>query len=455
MRIARLTGLRAGDLPPLDGELGPGLVALVGSPEAASEVRRALVWSAAVGEGGVALTDVTDRTGIEALWGGTGGLVEALDAAIVWLAGPALARVEAALTAAGVRRPGLPLSTAAPVSEERANGDHRRSHPNAVAELHAREHELRELRAEWAEVTGDVEQATMDWLRERQDAETQLQAYRDRARELKARLAQLEAGGPDAPCPTCGRPLADHLKDVRVQLREEWESVVQDGSWWKRRREQLEGKPEHLQALEGRGVRVHAAVEYGAERVERVRAEIRVLEALREPLVTEAGSPEARALERLAEELRTAARSRVLREAGQLAERITAGRVLWIRDDEDGPVAVGLFHGGVPGIRDRAAVELATRMAAAALARAAGAPLFGMVVSEALEWLDPEDRLRSVDVLGELAEGLGQVILVTGTDLVDLRPEAFARALELGPFERGAPPLRSLGVGVAVLRLSA
>ena len=458
MRIARLTGLRAGDLPPLDGELGAGLVALVGSPEAASEVRRALVWSGAIGEGGVVLTDVIAGAGVEALWGGTGGIVEALDAAIGWLAGSALARVEAALTAAGVRRPGHPGATSTPSLEARANGDRGRSLPDALAELHAREHELRELRAEWAEVTGDVEQATMDWLRERQDAETQLQAYRDRARELKARLAQLEAGGPDAPCPTCGRPLADHLKDVRVQLREEWESVVQDGIWWKRRREQLEGKPEHLQALEGRGIRVHADVETGAERVERVRAGVRELEALKAPLLSEAGSPEVRALERLAEELRDAARSRILREAGQLAERITAGRILWIRNDEDGPVAEGLFHGGVPGVRDRAAVELATRMAAAALARAAGAPLFGMVAGEALEWLDPEDRLRSVDVLAELAEHLGQVVVVTGTDLVDLRPEAFARALELvelRPFERGAFPLRSLGVGVAVLRLSA
>ncbi len=108
-------------------------------------------------------------------------------------------------------------------------------------------------------MTGDVEQATMEWLRERQDAETHLKAYLDRASELKARLAQLEAGGPEAPCPTCGRPLADHLGEVRVQLREEWESVVQDGRWWKRRRAQLEDKPEHLRALEAAAERLEAA----------------------------------------------------------------------------------------------------------------------------------------------------------------------------------------------------
>ena len=458
MRVTRLTGLRAADLPPLEGELGGGLVALVGSPDEASEVRRALVWAVLVGEGGVALTEPSERAGVEALWGGDRALAEALDSAVSWLALRSLARVEAARSAAGVRRhgglaPGEELVSHGPSDAEEAGGQ---LLEEALPELRERERELRELRAEWAEVTGDVEQATMDWLRERQDAESQLQAYRDRARELKSRLSQIQTGGPDAPCPTCGRPLADHLKDVRVQMREEWESVVQDGSWWKRRREQLEGKPEDLRALEGKGVRVHAAVETGAEVVERVRARVRELAATgSEPHTDEAGSPELRALDRLAEELRAAALARVLNEAGRMAERITAGRILWIRDDEGSPIAEGVFYGGLPGKRDRAAVDLAIRMAAAALAHRSGAPIMGIVVGEAFEALDPEDRLRSVDVLGELADELGQVIAVTGTDVVDLRPEAFDRALELGTSERGVPSLQPLPVGAAVLRLIA
>ena len=458
MRVTRLTGLRAADLPPLEGELGEGLVALVGSPDEASEVRRALVWAVLVGEGGVVLTQPSERAGVEALWGGDRALAEALSSAIMWLAGPSLARVEAARAATGVRRRAQLTPGDTPVPSGRLDAEKAGDPPleKVLPELRERERELRELRAEWAEVTGDVEQATMDWLRERQDAESQLQAYRDRARELKSRLTQIQAGGPDAPCPTCGRPLADHLKDVRVQLREEWESVVQDGSWWKRRREQLEGKPEHLRTLEGQGVRVHAAVETGAERVERVRARGRELAAVEvEPHGDEASSPEVRALDRLAEELRVAAGARVLSEAGRLAERISAGRILWVRDDGGSPVAEGVFYGGLPGKRDRAAVDLAIRLAAASLARKSGAPIMGMVVGEAFEALDPEDRLRSVDVLGELADELGQVILVTGTDVVDLRPEAFVRALELGLSERGVPSLQPLPVGAAVLRLTA
>jgi hypothetical protein len=450
VRVQRLAGLRAADLPPLEALIEPGLVALFGSSEDAAEVRRALVWSAAVGGVGVAVGGGDDLAGLEPLWAGTGGLADALDAAARWLAGPSLARVEAARARVTGQLAAAPADSGAEAGEA---GDPRARLDEALAELRARERELRDLRAEWAEVTGDVEQASMDWLRERQDAETQLLAYRDRARELKARLAQIQAGGPDAPCPTCGRPLADHLKDVRVQLREEWESVVQDGRWWKRRREQLEGKPEHLRGLEGRGVRVSAAVESGAERVERVRARIRELEAtLQPPASADPESPEARALAVLADELRGAALARVLREAGRLAERITAGRVLWIRAAEHGPVAEGVFPGGVPLARDRAAVELACRLAAARLAREAGAPLQGMVVGESLESLDPEDRLRAADVLREAAGWLGQVVIVTGTDLVELRPEAFDQALALrtrggglAPFPVGAAELRLVG----------
>jgi len=450
MRIVALRKLRAADLPPLEGELGSGLVALVGSPEDSAEARRALVWAVATEEGTVEVESPRHGAALERLWGATGGLAEAVGAAVGWIAGPALARVEAARAALGRIRAERPPADGAGDRVEEAL----RRLEGAPEQLRVEERAVNELRGEWAEVTGDVEQATMEWLRERQDAETTLQAYRDRARELKQRLAQIESGGPDAPCPTCGRPLADHLSDVRIQLREEWESVVQDGSWWKRRREQLEDKPEQLRALEGRALRMHAVMEGAAERLEVARARVLERETLR-GVATPPDSPAARALERLAEELRGAALAAVLRDAARIAERVTAGRVLWIRWSDEGPVAEGVFHGGAPAARDGAAVDLACRVAAARLARAAGAPLDGMVIGEALDALDPEDRLRSADVLAELAQLLGQVIVVTGTDLVELRPELFTRALALRGGSRAEPPLRPLSVGMATLALSA
>lgn len=451
MKIMALTGLRAADLPPLEAELGDGMVALIGTSEDASEARRALLCAVTMEEPGVRVSGRVSGAGAELLWGGSGGVTEAVEAAAAWIAGPALERVHAARTA---------LDSLPPVGGPSDSGDKKhdkamRRLEGASEELRADELAARELRAEWAVVTGDTEQATMEWLRERQDAETTLQAYRDHARELKARLGQLDTGGAEAPCPTCGRPLADHLSDVRIRLREEWESIVQDGSWWRRRREQLEDKPEQLRTLEERTLRLHAAMQEATERLEIARRRLREGEALHKSAQPEPHCPEGRALARLAAELRHRALATVLCEAGRLAERITASRVLWIRLGEEGPIGEGTSHAGAPAAHDRAAVDLACRVAAATLARGAGAPLAGMIVGEALEALDPQDRLRAVDVLGEAADVLGQVVIVTGTDLVHSRPEAFAVAYSLRGDARETEALQPLAVGAATLELIA
>ena len=140
--------------------------------------------------------------------------------------------------------------------------------------LRAKAHELRGLRADGIEVGGDLEVANMDWLRERQDAETHLLAYRDRARELKVRLRQLEEGGRDTACPTCDRVLSERFESVVDVIREEWESEVQDGSWWQRRKELLDLKPPHVQDLEGKALRLRATIEECTEEAERLRARL-------------------------------------------------------------------------------------------------------------------------------------------------------------------------------------
>ncbi|MCA9739583.1 MAG: hypothetical protein KC645_18295 [Gemmatimonadetes bacterium] len=155
--------------------------------------------------------------------------------------------------------------------------------PQRLRDLEA---ELMQLRADSAEVTGDLEVRTMEWLRERQDAETKLQAYRSRARELKAKIEALEVVGAGAPCPTCGRSLQDHFGSVMGDLADEWDKLVQDGRWWRRRREQLELKPPALQELESRSLRLHAEIEALAERVEHGRSALRELEDLRDHAAT-------------------------------------------------------------------------------------------------------------------------------------------------------------------------
>ena len=79
----------------------------------------------------------------------------------------------------------------------------------------------------------------------------------------------------------CGRPLEGSTEEVARTLREEWESVVQDGQWWKRRREQVEFKPEAIRDLESKAHELHASIEGLAERLEGARVGRRDLEDLK------------------------------------------------------------------------------------------------------------------------------------------------------------------------------
>ncbi len=124
---------------------------------------------------------------------------------------------------------------------------------------------LQTLRADWIEAVGDLEAMNLEWVRERQEADSRLTAYRDRARELRGRLRAVEEAGAEAECPTCGRPLAEAHPEFRDALREEWEDVVQDGQWWKRRREQLEEKPDTLRDLDRRVLELQSELEEAAE----------------------------------------------------------------------------------------------------------------------------------------------------------------------------------------------
>lgn len=311
-------------------------------------------------------------------------------------------------------------------------------------ELEAAEQELKEVRADAAEVDGDLEVATMDWLRERQDAETTLHAYRDRARELRARLRRMESAGPEAPCPTCGRVLASHYEEVLTELEEEWEAVVQDGSWWRSRWAQLEMKPEHLRELEGRAVRLHAAIEAGSERVEILRnrlAERGGGDASHGDLARSLEGPEKAVVEALAR-VRGArlqrALDQVLDRASRFLCRISGGRILAVTESG------GRAHlQGTSGVlhplseEDLAAARLALRLAATSLAAGSGRVLASLPIEEPFDRLDEETRSRALLLLKALARDIPRMLLITRGSAVDARPELFDYLLELR--DDGAP----------------
>lgn len=343
--------------------------------------------------------------------------------------------------------------------------------PSRLREVERR---VRGLRADHAEVVGDLEVATMEWLRERQDAETHLQAYRDRARELKVELTQLEEAGPEAPCPTCGRVLDDHFDDVVTELGEEWESVVQDGSWWKRRREQLEPKPEAVRELEGRSLRLQAATEECAERLERARTRDHELRRARDRLREmerlagasgggeEDGQPEdpapalLRAMRGLNEEMVGQARTEILDAAGRLVLEISGGRVLGLARRDGGSVVLEGVGAPLrdPTPEDRATAVVAVRLGAArALLEGDGTSLGTVVVGAPFDRMEEEARLRAVGILARLRDRIPQILLVTRGPVVELCPEVFDAVLELGVEGEGGPSIRALAAGVGSVRL--
>jgi len=406
------------------------------------------------------LGDAAD-TPLTRLWSGKEG--ETLDGAVRQAVGAvAEARgmgvVDAALARAGSL--GAPTEMGEP-TQPSTKGAVRTDPEKVAAEFRSAEGELHVLRGDAAEVDGDLEVATMDWLRERQDAETTLNAYRDRAKELRSRLRKLEAAGADAPCPTCGRVLAGHYEEVMAELDEDWEAVVQDGRWWRRRWEQLELKPEHLQELEQRTLRLHAATEASSERVEILRARLGEFDAARDGVAT-ADVPEGAlggvvaGLRRIREARLARAREVVLSRASRFLGRISGGRILAVTWD-DGRCELQGDEGPLSPLseEDLAAGRIAVRLAAASLVAGGGQVLGSLVLEEPFDRLDEESGVRTLVLIRSLLDEIPRVVLFSRGDAVDARPEAFECILEVRDQGAGmGPALRpaAAGSGRLVLR---
>ena len=387
-----------------------------------------------------------------ALWGGSepealeGALHRAVDA-VAESRGLDVVRTALARLGAQPASGGPAPHAADQAATVRSRGAIRVDPEQVAAEFRTAERELRASRADVAEVGGDLEVATMDWLRERQDAETTLQAYRDRARELRTRIRRMESAGPEAPCPTCGRVLESHYGEVLSDLRDQWESVVQDGSWWRSRWEQLELKPSALQELEGRSLRLHAALEAGSERVELLRARLQELDVVAggsSDVATGAAGAVVAVLERLHAARLARATDLLLQRASRFVCRISGGRILALSWDGE----TVRLEGSEGPLRPMSEEDLATgriaiRLAAASLVAAAGRVLGSLAVEEPFDRLDGETQIRTVLLVRELLEEIPRVVLFTRGDVVDARPELFDYVLEVREEEiGGGPPLR-------------
>ena len=414
------------------------------------------------------------REDFGAVWFGAGSVEQWLAAGQALVQGP-----EATLQAAKIRGvlrelPGRPPRSPSDWLEqliEEARGDIDRLQASE-AELQALEDGLRGLRGDAAEVAGDIEVGLMAWVRERQDAETRLLLYRDRERELRKRLEALEEGGADLKCEICRRPLAECHEHVLSVRSEEWESVVQDGRWWRRRRDQLEYKPDDLKEAESRLLALEARIDETVEAIERSRVQIRELEMARVRLqhlealagrlggvVSDDGAGEPSAgdddgstrerLEEMRDDLASSARR-------QLRERVH-GKVVALTDGR----LIGAFpslyedwsQGGRRGGGEVSILELAVRICLAELALAAGVPMKTIVFPTGLDRLNDEDLPRALLELGRLARRGGLVLVKATEEVASSAPERFDLLFKLDRRTDGLRVTRQRsGVGLVYLK---
>ena len=120
----------------------------------------------------------------------------------------------------------------------------------AAAELSAAEAELVSVRESLEALSAREEAARTEWVRDRQEVMTKREALLQHYREVRGQRDKLSDLGPDSPCPTCTRPLADHFREVLDDLDGRLTAIEVDGKYYRNRVEQLEDAPAPLRELQ-------------------------------------------------------------------------------------------------------------------------------------------------------------------------------------------------------------
>ena len=154
------------------------------------------------------------------------------------------------LAAAGARRQAL-LERVAAYAEEEAKLIDRAARLESAPALEVETTaQLLALRAVLAQAEQALDTERTAWARDRQEAETRLEALRTQYAELSQQRERLEGLGEESPCPTCGQPLGANFASVLEQLNEQLETVRVDGHYFRQRAEQLSAVPASIDGLE-------------------------------------------------------------------------------------------------------------------------------------------------------------------------------------------------------------
>ncbi len=142
------------------------------------------------------------------------------------------------------------------------------------------------LRVSLAEAGTLHDDARTTWARDRQEAETRLDALRLQQDELTVQQKALEGLGEESPCPTCGRPLGASFRDVLALVTEQLDTVTVDASYYRQRVRELASVPESVTELDSRRVAIQQEITAAERRYARIQAALLEREQLTPQLQT-------------------------------------------------------------------------------------------------------------------------------------------------------------------------
>ena len=135
-------------------------------------------------------------------------------------------------------------------------------------------------RASFARAELAHDEARTLWARDRQEAETRLEALRTQHDDLAVQQAALQGLGEESPCPTCGRPLGASFREVLDLITEQLEVVKVDGTYFRQRVKQLTTVPEAVQELDRRRAALQQDIAGAERRYARIHAGVQEREQL-------------------------------------------------------------------------------------------------------------------------------------------------------------------------------
>jgi exonuclease SbcC len=140
-----------------------------------------------------------------------------------------------------------------------------------------------------AVVEREADESRTAWVRDRQEAETRLEALLAQFRELETQRDTLEGLGEESPCPTCGRPLGASYRGVLELVSEQLETTRVDGNYYRQRTDQLTRVPEALDLLDERRRAAQAEVAATERRLLKIQNALGELLAVHEQRTRAAG----------------------------------------------------------------------------------------------------------------------------------------------------------------------